>query len=87
MKTKLLLPLTLSLTFISCSPAHASCYGLTGYDLVNCLNDERERQFYQNKFDQAIKPKPYEGYIDNRQTCTKQIVNTGTGYYVQTICK
>jgi hypothetical protein len=65
----------------------AACYGLTGYDLVNCLNDERERQFYQNKFDQAIKPKPYEGYIDNRQTCTKQIVNTGTGYYVQTICK
>jgi hypothetical protein len=65
----------------------ASCYGLTGYDLVNCLNDERERQFYQNKFEQAVKPKPYEGYIDNKQTCTKQIVNTGAGYYVQTICK
>jgi hypothetical protein len=87
MKTKLLLPLTLSLTFISCSPAHASCYGLTGYNLVNCLNDERDRQFYQNRFDQAIKHKPYEGYINNKQVCEKQIVNTGTGYYVQTICK
>jgi len=87
MKTKLLLPLTLSLTFISCSPAHASCYGLTGYALVNCLNDERERQFYQNRLEQTIKPKPYEGYVNNKQVCEKQIVNTGTGYYVQTICK
>jgi hypothetical protein len=65
----------------------ASCYGLTGYDLVNCLNDERERQFYQNRLEQAVKPKPYEGYINNKQVCEKQIVNTGTGYYVQTICK
>lgn len=65
----------------------ASCYGLTGYDLVNCLNDERERQFYQNRLEQAVKPKPYEGYINNKQVCEKQIVNTGSGYYVQTICK
>ena len=75
----------IGLTFAS--NTFASCYGLTGYDLVNCLTEERERQYYQNRFEQAIKPKPYEGYIDNRQTCTKQIVNTGTGYYVQTICK
>jgi hypothetical protein len=65
----------------------ASCYGLTGYNLVNCLNDERERQFYQNRLEQAVKPKPYEGYINNKQVCEKQIVNTGSGYYVQTICK
>ena len=75
----------IGLTFAS--NTFASCYGLTGYALVNCLNDERDRQFYQNKLEQAIKPKPYEGYVDNRQTCTKQIVNTGTSYYVQTICK
>jgi hypothetical protein len=55
--------------------------------LVNCLNDERERQFYQNRLEQAVKPKPYEGYINNKQVCEKQIVNTGSGYYVQTICK
>ena len=81
MKIKIILAVAL----LTATNAQATCYGLTGYALVNCLNNEQDykkAQVYRDDDDQ-----PYEGRIDNRQTCTKTFIQNGLGGFYQTICK
>jgi len=78
----------IGLTFAS--NTFASCYGLTGYAMLNCMENEK-RQSAQTQYYQEMNKqnsfKPYEPTTNSNMNCTKQIVNTGAGYYVQTICK
>ena len=78
----------IGLTFAS--NTFASCYGLTGYAMLNCMEDEK-RQSAQTQYYQEMNKqnsfKSYEPSINSNTNCTKQIVYTGSGYYVQTICK
>ena len=81
--------LAIALTLLA-SNAQASCYGLTGYALVNCLTAETDREQHRIEQRELLRygVRPYEGLIDNRQTCLKERVDTPDGnYYFQTICK
>jgi hypothetical protein len=75
----------IGLTFAS--NTFASCYSLTGYDMLNCMENERQEKQHQQAIEQAIRYKPTATYQDNRQpVCTKQVINTGNGYYVKNVC-
>jgi hypothetical protein len=62
MKTKLILPITLALTFISCSPAQASCYGLSGYAMLNCLEQDKRQSAQDSFYREQQKNNAFQSY-------------------------
>lgn len=76
----------LTVALLATTQANATCYGLTGYALVNCLNNEQDYRKAQVDHDDDDN-QPYEGRVNNRQTCTKTFIPNGLGGFYQTICK
>jgi hypothetical protein len=64
MKTKqLLLLLTTPLAFISCTPvANASCYGLTGYEMLNCLEQDKRQSTQDSYYLEQQKERDFQYY-------------------------
>ena len=76
----------LAVALLTATNTYATCYGLTGYQLVNCLNNEQDMR--RLKVDQDDDDDhPYEGRVNNVQTCTKTYIPNGLGGFYQTICK